>query len=202
MSNAILQVNETFPRWVQTIGGGKQVLIRPINPDDASAERAFIQSLSSEAKRYRFMGQFGAPTDAMIERLTHIDYRNEVALVAVIRVDGVDRIIGVSRYHVDQPVASSPIASGAMVAAKANRNSLRSCECAVIVADAWQHKGVGTALMKHLIDIAKSAGLQQMNSVDFAENLAMRDLALDLGFHVRVDPEDAQQVIYELDLTQ
>ncbi len=180
MNQAAIVVNETQPRWMQSLIGGVQVLIRPINREEAAAEREFITSLSSEAKRNRFLGHIGAPSDALIERMTHIDYRNDVALVAVTRVDGTDRIIGVSRYSIDS-------------------NDQR-CECAVVVADDWQHKGLGTALMKHLIEIAQSVGIKRMQSFDYAENLAMRDLAHDLGFHVRPDPNDAHQVIYALDL--
>lgn len=116
----------------------------------------------------------------MLDQLTDIDPVTEVAFVAVVPEGGAERIVGISRY--------SASADG------------ESCECAVTVADEWQNKGLGSALMKHLIEIARRRGIRRMYSVDLAENLHMRDLATYLGFHVRVDPDDASQVIHELSL--
>jgi GNAT superfamily N-acetyltransferase len=173
-------VGPDYPRWTQTLSDGSEVVIRPIRRQDAAAERAFIEGLSPESMHSRFLGQIAHPSDAFIEQLTDIDYVNDVALVAVVAEDGTDRIVGVSRYAKDP-------AGG-------------RCESAVVVADAWQHRGLGTALMKHLILIAQERGLRTMESIDLAVNAEMRDLAQDLGFQVREDPDDAKQVIYTLDL--
>ncbi|HEY0179996.1 MAG TPA: GNAT family N-acetyltransferase, partial [Dokdonella sp.] len=76
----------------------------------------------------------------------------------------------------------------------------RACECAVVVADAWRNKGLGTILMRHLIDVARARGIRTMTSIDAAENLAMRDLAEFLGFSRRADPEDGTLVVHTLEL--
>jgi GNAT superfamily N-acetyltransferase len=76
----------------------------------------------------------------------------------------------------------------------------KRCECAVTVFDEWQHKGLGSSLMKHLIEVARSNGIRCMFSIDSAENQAMKDLAGFLGFHTREDPDDSSQVIHELQL--
>lgn len=167
-------------RWSQTLRDRSQVLIRAIDPRDRVAERAFLETLSSEARRFRFLGQVKCPSEQMIDRLTDLDPHSEAAFVAVIPEGSAERIVGISRY--------SASADGA------------SCECAVTVADEWQNKGLGSALMKHLIELARERGFHRMYSVDMAENLQMRDLARYLGFHVRVDPGDASQVVYELPL--
>jgi len=70
----------------------------------------------------------------------------------------------------------------------------------VVVADAWQGKGLGTALMKCLIAVASERGLLSMQSFDLAENWEMRELAAALGFYSRPDPDDPHQVIYTLPL--
>ncbi|QSX77771.1 GNAT family N-acetyltransferase [Agrilutibacter solisilvae] len=110
--------------------------------------------------------------------MTHIDYVHDVAFVAVVREEGVEHVVGVSRYSTN--------ADGSQ------------CECAVTVSDKWQSKGLGTLLMRHLIEVARSNGIRQMNSIDSAENVRMADLARYLGFDARMDPEDASQVIHEL----
>ena len=105
---------------------------------------------------------------------------HEVAFAAVVREDSHERIVGVSRYSTD----------------KEGKN----CECAVTVSDEWQQKGLGTLLMKHLMEVARARGIRTMISLASAENVQMQDLASYLGFRTRVDPDDASQVIHEIDL--
>jgi GNAT superfamily N-acetyltransferase len=167
-----------YPRWSETLRDHSHVLIRPITPQDRDAERAFIEGLSLQARRYRFLGQVKCPSEALIERFTNIDYVHEVAFVAVVAEDAHERIVGVSRYSTDADATS--------------------CECAVTVGDEWQNKGLGTLLMRHLIEVARARGIRRMVSVDSAENVRMQDLAGFLGFDTRVDPDDASQVIHEL----
>ena len=54
--------------------------------------------------------------------------------------------------------------------------------------------------MKRLIAYAKTHGLKQLYSVELADNVAMRELADELGMNVRGDPDDTNQVIYSLTL--
>lgn len=121
-----------------------------------------------------------SPSERLIEQFTDIDYIHEVAFVAVVREDSRERIVGVSRYSTD----------------KEGEN----CECAVTVSDEWQQKGLGTLLMKHLMEVARARGIRSMMSLASAENIQMRDLAHYLGFRTRLDPGDASQVIHEIDL--
>lgn len=68
------------------------------------------------------------------------------------------------------------------------------------MADAWQGKGLGTILMRDLIDIARRRGIRSMFSMDASENERMRELAHDLGFKRERDPDGATQVIHRLTL--
>lgn len=167
-------------RWTQTLRDRSHVVIRSISPLDRTAERSFLEGLSAQTRRFRFLGQMRCPSEQLLDQLTDIDPEHEIAFVAVIPEGSAERIVGASRY--------SASADG------------ESCECAVTVADEWQNKGLGSALMKHLIEIARQRGIRRMYSVDLAENLQMRDLATYLGFHMRADPDDANQVIHELSL--
>lgn len=169
-----------YPHWNSTLRDGTAVLIRPISPHDAVAELTFIENLSAKSKRNRFLGQVAHPSEALIEQLTDVDYDSGAALVAIVGSEDGDRIVGVSRYALDP--------------------SSRASECAVVVADAWQGKGLGTALMQCLIAVARKRGLVSMRSVDLAENWEMRDLAAALGFQATPDPEDSSQVIHVLSL--
>lgn len=164
--------------WDETLADGTHVFIRPISKGDAALERAFIKRLSPETRRMRFLGQLREPSDDLVRALTDIDYQRDMAFVALIDYKGKPREIGVSRY------STSP--DGA------------TCECAVTVSDEWQQKGLGTLLMRHLIDVARSRGIRSMMSLDSAGNLPMRDLAEFLGFERRTDPRDPSQVIHTL----
>lgn len=166
--------------WDEKLADGTLVSIRPIRKSDATLERAFIKRLSPETRRMRFLGQLSEPSDDLVRALTDIDYRRDMAFVALVDDKGKPREIGVSRY------STSP--DGTI------------CECAVTVSDEWQKKGLGTLLMRHLIDVARSRGIRTMMSLDTAGNLPMRDLAKFLGFKRRMDPQDPSQVIHTLAL--
>jgi GNAT superfamily N-acetyltransferase len=168
------------PRWSETLRDHSHVVIRPLGKLDKQAEREFIEGLSSEARRFRFMGQISSPSEQLLEQLTNIDYVHDMAFAAVIQEGAHERIVGVSRYSTDADASHS--------------------ECAVTVSDEWQNKGLGSSLMRHLIEVARTHGVRAMRSVDSAENTQMADLARFLGFHSRMDPSDASQVIHELEL--
>jgi GNAT superfamily N-acetyltransferase len=135
-----------YPRWSETLRDHSHVLIRPITKQDKDAERAFIEGLSAQARRFRFLGQVRSPSERMIEQFTNIDYVHEVAFVAVVADDSRERIVGVSRYSTDEAGLH--------------------CECAGAVSDEWQNKGLGTLLMKHLIEVARARGIRTMMSLD------------------------------------
>lgn len=178
--SAAPDIGPGHPCWTETLRDRSQVLIRPVTARDAERERAFISGLSPETRRYRFLGQLGTPGDALVRRLTDVDQVQHVAFAAVVPADGDERIVGTGRYCIDRDGAHA--------------------ECAVTVDDRWQGKGLGTALMTHLIGIARDHGVRRLYSVDSAENHAMKDLAGHLGFRSRPDPDAASQLIHELEL--
>jgi GNAT superfamily N-acetyltransferase len=166
------------PESVVTLLDGSEVTIRVLRKEDAQLERDFIRNLSPESRWMRFLGQIGEPSDSLIRKLTELDYRHDMAFIALSREGGVLHEVGVSRYSL------TPDA--------------QSCECAVAVADAWQGKGLGTILMRDLIDIARKRGIRSMFSIDANENERMQELARDLGFKRTRDPDDPTRVIHRL----
>ncbi|WHZ18021.1 MAG: GNAT family N-acetyltransferase [Rhodanobacteraceae bacterium] len=166
------------PESAVTLRDGSQVTIRALRRDDANLERDFLRGLSPESRRMRFLGQIGEPGDALIRKLTELDYRHDMAFIALAQERGKTRAVGVSRYSLAPDGVSS--------------------ECAVTVADAWQGKGLGTVLMRDLIDLARRRGVRSMVSVDAHDNWRMQELARDLGFKGEPDPDDPTQVIHRL----
>ncbi|MEO7431056.1 MAG: GNAT family N-acetyltransferase [Dokdonella sp.] len=167
-------------QWKEKLRDGTTVLIRAIGDEDAEFERSFIERLSPQSRRFRFLGEIKSPDSRLLRQLTHVDQVNDVAFVALIADGAIEREIGVSRY--------SKLADGV------------TCECAIAVSDEWHNQGLATLLLNHLIQFAREHGISRMYSVDSPDNQAMRDLAEHLGFVRTRDPNDARQVMHTLDL--
>jgi len=163
--------------WIEALRDGRHVLIRPLAEKDREREYAFIKRLSPESRHMRFLAQISEPSTAMLNQLMDTDCKQRTAYIALVHESGKLIEIGISRYA----------ATGE-----------HECECAVTVADEYQHLGLGTALMEHLIKAARKNGFRQMYSVDASSNAPMRDLAKSLGFDTRNDPDDSHQVIHRL----
>jgi GNAT superfamily N-acetyltransferase len=168
-------------QWNEKLLDGTPVLIRPIGPDDAERERIYIEGLSPESRYYRFLEGMRSPSPELIEKLTHVDQERDSAYVALIGQGESQQQIGVARYCLDD-------ASG------------ESCECAVSVADDFQHQGLGTLLMRHLIERARERGIKNMYSIDAAENHSMRELSRHLGFECHRNLDDPLMVRHSLNL--
>lgn len=170
---------DSAKHWHDKLRDGTSVLIRPIGKDDGALERAFIEGLSPESREYRFLGQV-AVSDDLVRELTNLDYQRDMAFIALRHDAGEKREIGVSRFCVSKDG--------------------ESCECAVVVSDEWQDKGLGTLLMRHLIEVARQRGIKRMISIDMAENAGMRHLAKSLGFARTIYDEYPSEVLHTLDL--
>ncbi|WP_213953424.1 GNAT family N-acetyltransferase [Variovorax sp. dw_954] len=164
----------------EMLRGGDRVLIRPIHKDDVEMERKFIEALSPESRRFRFLETLNSPSDALLAKLTTIDPSTDMAYVAVIEENAKEIEVGVARF--------SAQAGG------------KECEFAVTVSDAWQNKGLGTLLMKYLIVAAKKLGIERMHSSDLEDNNLMRKFAAHLQLDHKRDPDDITQVLYTVDL--
>ena len=169
------------PCWSDVLHDGSRVAIRPITPADEDREREFILSLSPQSRRFRFLGQIGEPSEQLLKQLTAVDYIHDAAYAAQSVDDAKHRLIGVARFC----MTADHLA----------------CECAVAVLDNWQHRGLGTVLMKHLIDVARKRGIKTMFSIDSAENNEMHELAKSLGFTSRADHDDPTLLIHTLRLS-
>ena len=152
------------------LADGTDILIRPIRPQDDDIEFAFVRGLSRDT-RYNRLLSARTLTAQEIRHLTRIDYDREMALVAVTGSGTQARLLGVARYVRDAD------AGGA--------------EFAIVVADAWQRKGIGTLLLQALLRQAHSAGVGSLQGITLATNQAMHSLARKLGFAQTHDPRDA-----------
>ena len=164
-----------YPRHLtrqEILADGTPLVIRPIRPEDAEAEAAFVRDLSPEAKRFRFMGTVNELSEEMLARFTQIDYRREMALIAVVGEGSAARQGAVARYAINPDNTS--------------------CEFAIVVSDKLQGRGIGTRLMKGLFAAARDHRLTRIEGSVLRENAPMLKLMEDLGFHITPDPDDRE----------
>ena len=139
------------------IKDGRTVHIRPIRPDDADAVWAMWQRLSPETIRLRFFGPRQMDRDG-IRFFTDLDMRDRFALVA----ETGGRIVGVSRFDRLEEDPST-------------------AEFAVVVEDAEQGRGIGTALLRALVQPAEDLGIARFEGDVLRENSRMLRVMRDAG---------------------
>ncbi|MGB7465601.1 MAG: GNAT family N-acetyltransferase, partial [Candidatus Acidiferrum sp.] len=147
-------------RW--KMKDGSRVVMRPIRPEDEPLMVGFHKSLSEESVYLRYFHMAQLSTRVAHERLIRkcfIDYDREMALVA---------------EFTDPDTGNSCIGG---VARLSRAPSAEEAEIGVIVADKFQHQGLGAELIKKLIDIARIEKIKRIVADFHSENSAIRHLA-------------------------
>jgi len=169
-------------RW--KMKDAREVLIRPIRPEDEPLMAQFHQSLSAQTVYLRYFHMEAVSARVAHERLLRkcfIDYDREMALVAEAAdaATGRQEILAVGRL--------------------ARQRDPEEGEVAVLVTDRAQHRGLGAELLRRLVEIARDEGYNRVVAHILPENSAMRRLAERFGF--RIEPqEDFSQVVSVLRL--
>jgi acetyltransferase len=172
-----------YPRHLVEHGflpDGTSITIRPIRPEDAQSEQAFVRKLSPRARQSRFMQAIHELTPRMLAEFTQIDYSREMALVAVVGKGSGATQVGVARYVMNPDG--------------------KSCEFAIVVSDEIQKQGIGSRLMNALIRSARQHGLSVMEGMVLAGNQPMLTLMDELGFSQRPSEDDPETVVVERSL--
>jgi acetyltransferase len=156
-------------RW--QLPEGTDILIRPIRPDDVAIKQEFVRKLSPQTRFLRFMRPMAELTPDMLERFTRVDQTRDLALMAVTLQDGQEVQIGVGRYF-------------------AQPDRVR-CEFAIVVADEWQGRGVGSRLLSLLIENARARGLKRMEGDVLAQNGRMLQFVHHFGFLLQPRPSES-----------
>jgi acetyltransferase len=146
-----------------------RIRIRPIRSQDREQEAAFVRNLSPASRYFRFHSTLRELTPRMLERFTHVDYPDNMALVALALTPGGEEQIGVARY-VREPGTDT-------------------AEMAIVVADVWQGLGIATRLLIDLRDIAREAGIERMVANVLRENGRMLDLVRHLGYELETSKD-------------
>lgn len=128
---------------------GSVVEVREMRPSDEAGLVRFHSTLSADTTYLRYFSPHPQLSPSEVHRFTHVDHVDREAIVAV--ADG--EIVGVARFD---RVPGGPEA-----------------EVAFVVSDAWQGRGLGSALLRNLVDRAVESGIERFTAQTLPRNRRM-----------------------------
>ena len=170
-----------YPKeWERTITlrDGRQMLVRPIRPDDEQLYGRFFAGVTKNDLRLRFFSPINDFGHAFVARFTQIDYARAMAFIAIEPSSG--EMLGVVRLYVNSTYDSG--------------------EYAILVRSDLKGRGLGWMLMQTIIEYARSEGLQTIEGQVLSENTTMVQMCRELGFSVKADPDDISICLVRLSL--
>ncbi len=156
---------EPYPRqYVEDwrLEDGRNVTLRPIQPEDEPLEFELFDSFSDKTWRQRFFGPRTEISHREMTRYTNIDYRREMAIIGILNDEGKERMIGVGRLIIGP--------------------SQDTGEYAVVVGDPWQRLGLGEKLTDSIIGVAEDKNLKSIYATILKNNKPMLQLSRKMGF--------------------
>ena len=150
---------------LERLPDGAQILIRPIRSDDKRFLEDGLRQLSDESVHRRFLSPKRSFSRAELRYLTEVDGRDHVALVAEYPGEPVRRLIAVGRF----------------VRLAQNTDA---AEVAIVVADDWQRRGVGSLFAERLAAQARRLGVKRFTATMATDNVAAHRLMDRLSEHL------------------
>ena len=175
----------SYPRRYEgtwTASDGTTLRIRPIRPEDEPLVVDFHRSLSPETVYRRYLTNLGFDERTAHDRLIRIcflDYDRELALVAERdTADGGPEIVAIGRLSKVRGTANG--------------------EFAILVTDSWQGRGIGTELLRRVVEVAQKEGLERVSAHIGADNTDMREVAERVGFTIEPVSDTLVQAVMRL----
>jgi len=162
-----------YPKKYETLWklrDGRQVLLRPIKPEDEPMWLEMFQNFSEESIRYRFFQIIKDTPHEVRVRYCNIDYDRELGIVAEMTEQGRRRILGVVRLNIEPDEKTG--------------------EIAFIVADPWQTLGLGSKMLDFMIEICKDKKLETLYGIMLPDNYRAIGLMRKMGFTIERVDED------------
>ena len=137
---------------LEQLRNGLEIEIRALRPADRQELLAAANRTSDRSLYRRFFGVRREFTEEEIASFLNVDFVNVVALIAVAHASGREVIAGGGRYIVVRP---------------------GTAELAFTVVDEYQGQGIASALLRHLVTLARAAGLRELIAEVLPDNVAM-----------------------------
>ncbi|MGQ9781016.1 MAG: GNAT family N-acetyltransferase [Nitrososphaeria archaeon] len=149
---------------IVTIKDGTQVLLRPIKDGDQTSLYRMFTSLSPETVYNRFFKLRRPFTIEEVTKMVLVNPWEEFAIVGVPVQPSDLSLVADARYYVEEEAEA---------------------EVSIVVQDKWQLKGLGTAMLNHLISIGRQNGIRQFYVYVLSDNAVMIHVAKKLGFKLK-----------------
>ena len=150
---------------LERLPDGALILVRPIRADDKRMLEDGLRHLSDESVQRRFLTLKRSFSRAELRYLTEVNGRDHVALVAEYPGDSVRRLIAAARFV---RLEEDPAAA----------------EAAIVVADDWHRRGLGSVLAEQLAGEARHAGIARFTATMASDNVAAHRLMRRLTTHL------------------
>jgi RimJ/RimL family protein N-acetyltransferase len=156
---------------------GSAVTVRFVEPRDADELQNYFRSLSTRSRYNRFFGAMSELPHNLLAHFIHVGERDEFSVVATMKVDGFDTVVGEARY--------------------AFHLETESLEFGLSIDDRWQGQGIGSALLRNLECRAAAFGAHRLLGDTLRSNEAMIGLARKSGYAFAASPDDWKLVRFE-----
>ncbi len=167
-----------YPRELETwipLKDHSRAFLRPLKLTDEPLVRDLFYKLSPESIHYRFFQMLRAMPHDKLQELLRVDYEADMALVVLTGAGETGTMIAIAHYRKDPET--------------------NFAEAAFLVRDDWQGKGIGTALMKVLVEAARQNGIAGFTGEVLMENHGMLRIFHKCGYGVESELGDG---IYSL----
>jgi acetyltransferase len=149
---------------------GREVLLRPIRPEDEATHQEFDNALNKEDRYKRYFGERPRFSHEQMARLTQIDYEREMAFIATAKTETGFETLGVVRAQRDFDNTEA--------------------EFAIAIRSDQKNSGLGTRLLEKMVSYCRGQGTQELKGVTMLENSGMANLARKLGFTVKYNRDE------------
>jgi len=162
----------------RTTKSGLRLLMRPVRMTDEHLLKDFFYDLSSDCMYHRFIATRNSMPHEQLQKFVVIDYTREMVILAILERDGMESIVGMAQYYIDEKT--------------------HTAEVAFVVRDDQQSKGIGLELLGYITLLAKRNGLHGFTAEVLMDNRAMLMLFEKMGFIVE---RRAEAGVYELKMS-
>ena len=162
---------------VLRLRSGKSLTVRFLEPSEGDALQAYFRSLTTRSRYNRFLGAMSELPHKLLEDFVHVGENDRFSVIATMKIDGHETIVGEARYAFDP--------------------DKDSFEFGLSIDDRWQGQGVGSALLSNLECRAAAFGATRLFGDTLRSNEVMIALARKSGFAFTNNPDDWKLVRFQ-----
>jgi RimJ/RimL family protein N-acetyltransferase len=174
--------NVRYPKELEhydTLKDGTEIFFRPVKPTDEAALSDMLYSLSAASVKKRYFSHTKTFPHKDVQKITNIDYKNDLAIVGVVPGPSGEDIVAIAQYFLEPKT--------------------QVAEVAFIVQDEWQDMGMGSYLLNYIAEVAAQRGVKSFYATVLPVNKAMLNVFYNSGYKVNTEFDgDSYTITYDL----